>query len=100
MNSYTAPTFSKLLQADCLRNTPQSHSLDECSAFYNSDRTAGLRLAWEYYFTAKADKTKNQVLAQLQGSGPFLKFLLPLLLFMYANFSMLWILSTDEMYCK
>jgi len=52
-----------------LRNTPQSFSSDECSAFYNSDRTAGFRLAWEYYFTARSDKTKNQVLAQLQGAA-------------------------------
>lgn len=69
INSFTVPIFNKVLQADCLRNTPQTYSSSECSAFYNSDRTAGMRLAWEYYFTNKADKTKNQVLAQLQGSG-------------------------------
>eukprot|EP01036_Dinobryon_divergens_P028316 gene28316-37247_t len=69
INSFTVSEFSKPLQSDCLKNTPQKYTADQCSAFYNSDRTAGLRLVWAYYFTGRSDRSKNQVLAQLQGAS-------------------------------
>jgi len=69
INAFTVSEFSKSLQADCLKNSPQQYTAAQCSAFYNSDRTAGLRLTWEYYFTERSDRTKNQILAQLQGAS-------------------------------
>lgn len=62
INSYIAPLFPAALQADCLLNTPLVYTAEQCRAYYNSDRTAGFRLVWEYYFTHRSDATFNQVL--------------------------------------
>ena len=68
VQGYTYSWFPKSLQLDCLLNTPVSHTIDECKPFYDSSRTAGFRLFWESYFTAKSQKLKFQVLSQIQGS--------------------------------
>jgi hypothetical protein len=66
VQSYTYSAFPKALQLDCLRNTPIIYSFEECEPFYNSGRTAGLRLFWEAYFTAMRDKSKFQVLSTIE----------------------------------
>jgi hypothetical protein len=66
LQSYTVPEFSKTMQLDCLRNNPIIFTREQCMPFYESDRTAGFRLVWQYYFSNKSDKTKYQALAELQ----------------------------------
>lgn len=66
LQSYTVPEFSKTLQLDCLRHNPAIFTREECRPFYEADRTAGFRLVWQYYFTTKSDKSKYQILAELQ----------------------------------
>lgn len=65
--SYMEPEFPKELQLDCLLNKPQVYSQDECSLFYNSDRTAGMRLLWAYYFTDRNNKASFQTLSSFGG---------------------------------
>lgn len=60
MNSYVTPIFTPALQADCLLNTPQVYSTQDCTTYFNSDRTAGFRLLWEYYFVNRQDVNNNQ----------------------------------------
>jgi hypothetical protein len=69
IQSYTVPIFSKTLQADCLQNTPTVFSAEECSLFYNSDRSAGFRLVWAYYFSTKSDRASYQFLSTIQQAG-------------------------------
>ena len=59
--------FSKELQLDCLRNEPETFTREECADFYNSDRTAGMRLLWEYYFSDRGNKASFQVLTTFEG---------------------------------
>ena len=63
---YTVPLFPKALQADCLQYEPSIYTVEECTAFYNSDRTAGFRLFWTSYFSRRDDKYANQVLATIE----------------------------------
>lgn len=67
IGSYTTNEFSKALQLDCLRNTPEIFSPEECALFYNSDRTAGFRMVWQGYFSDKANKESFQVLSSIEG---------------------------------
>lgn len=76
IRSYTFPEFSKALQADCLRNVPQIYSVEECTPFYNSDRTAGIRLVWASYFTKRDKKEAFQVLTSI-GDGRCCGFFQP-----------------------
>lgn len=62
ISSYTVPRFSKSLQLDCLRNTPIIYTPEQCTEFYESDRTAGFRLVWQSYFTKINDKKAFQTL--------------------------------------
>lgn len=66
VSKYIPSEFNKALQLDCLSNTPTTYTIEECTPFYNSDRTAGMRLVWERYFTDKANKYSNQVLATFE----------------------------------
>jgi hypothetical protein len=65
--SYLPSEFPKDLQLDCLRTVPQIYSVEECTPFYNSDRTAGMRLFWAYYFTDRGNKASFQTLTTLEG---------------------------------
>lgn len=67
MATYLVPEFPKDLQNDCLRNTPQKYSIDECMPFYTSERTAGFRLFWQGYYTHFKDIKSFQVLSIIQG---------------------------------
>ena len=69
MLAYTTPLFEKSLQLDCLRYQPVKYTQDQCEAFYNSDRTAGFRLFWNSYFSRRANKYDNQVLATIEKSS-------------------------------
>lgn len=66
VGSYMPSEFPKELQLDCLRNSPLLYSPEECAPFYNSDRTAGMRLLWQTYYSYKSDKDAFQVLSKLQ----------------------------------
>lgn len=76
IRNYTIPLFPKSLQLDCLRNSPLSHSVEECTPFYASDRTAGFRLFWAHYFSTRSNKKNNQVLVTIQ-SGQCCGFFAP-----------------------
>jgi hypothetical protein len=67
IQSYTYPTFNKDLQLDCSRNTPLKYSTEECTAYFNHDRTAGFRLVWAYYFSTSTNVLNYQVLSTIQG---------------------------------
>lgn len=67
IGSYMPPEFSKELQLDCLKNTPEIYTVEECTPYYNSDRTAGMRLLWETYFTDRSNKASFQVLTTFEG---------------------------------
>lgn len=67
ISHYTAPLYSKDLQLDCLRKTPKIYTEEQCSGFYHSDRTAGLRLLWADYFYKNSDKAAFQTLSNVQG---------------------------------
>jgi hypothetical protein len=67
MQTYLPPLFPKDLQLDCLRNVPQIYSLEECTPFYNSPRTAGFRLFWEGKYTDRKNTRSFQVMATVQG---------------------------------
>lgn len=66
IQSYTIPQFSKSFQMDCLRNQPLLYTTEECQAYYRSDRTAGFRLVWQYYFSTKDNRKSYQILSTLQ----------------------------------
>jgi len=66
LGSYLPPEFPKELQLDCLRNKPLIYTEEECTTFYNADRTAGMRLVWERYYTDKANKVSFQVLTTFE----------------------------------
>lgn len=66
VGSYMPSEFPKELQLDCLRNTPLIYSAEECAPFYESDRTAGMRLLWETYYSDKANKVSFQVLTTFE----------------------------------
>jgi hypothetical protein len=76
IGSYIDPEFPKDLQLDCLLNTPQTYTPEECAPYYNSDRTAGMRLLWETYFTDKSNKDSFQVLTTFE-SGTCCGFFQP-----------------------
>jgi hypothetical protein len=67
VGSYMPSEFSKELQLDCLRTEPQMYSTQECMPFYESDRTAGMRLLWEYYYSDRKNKASFQVLTTFGG---------------------------------
>jgi hypothetical protein len=65
--SYMPSEFPKELQLDCLRTKPLIYTVEECTPFYESDRTAGMRLLWNSYFTDKKAKSSFQVLTTFEG---------------------------------
>jgi hypothetical protein len=73
---YTIPEFPKALQEDCLKHSPNIYSKEECSAFYDADRTAGFRLFWASYYSRRSNKYDNQVLATIE-SGTCCGFFAP-----------------------
>lgn len=66
VGSYMTEEFPKELQLDCLRNTPLIYTPEQCAPYYNSDRTAGMRLLWETYYSDKANKVSFQVLTTFE----------------------------------
>lgn len=66
VGQYTYPQFEKELQLDCLLVRPLAHSDDECRAFFESDRTAGIRLLWSYLHSIAADPVQFQVMSTIQ----------------------------------
>lgn len=74
---YTYPQFKKELQGDCLKNTPTVYSADECDAFYKADRTAGMRLMWDYFFSQKDSKSIYQIITTIQDLGACCGFFQP-----------------------
>lgn len=66
IGTFTAPTFPKALQMDCLLSTPLIYSPEDCSKYYNSDRIAGYRLFWEGYYSNLNNKGQLQVLFDLE----------------------------------
>ena len=67
--------FEKQLRKDCSRAVlPEDsiYSTQECKEFWDSDRTAGFRLAWmsTYYMGMReGDATKQQLLEEVQAEG-------------------------------
>lgn len=76
VGSYIPPAFPKELQMDCLRNQPLKYTTEKCMPFYNSDRTAGMRLLWEYYYSDRGNKDSFQVLTNF-GEGTCCGFFQP-----------------------
>ena len=65
---YTYPEFPKDLQQDCLTTRPVIYEPEACNAYFDSDRVAGMRLYWMYYFTHALDDTAAyQRLTSLEG---------------------------------
>lgn len=80
VRSYTYPEFSSSLQLDCSLNTPLIYSGAQCQEYFDSDRTAGFRLVWAYFFSTKTQILNFQQLSVMQGGfccgfGPPLKCL-------------------------
>ncbi|KAJ1442002.1 hypothetical protein B484DRAFT_90295 [Ochromonadaceae sp. CCMP2298] len=69
VGTYLDPLFPKELQTDCLLNSPEIYTVDECTPFYNADRTAGMRLLWESYFSDKENKVSFQVLTTIEADS-------------------------------
>eukprot|EP01041_Mallomonas_annulata_P002648 gene2648-5199_t len=65
--STSIPIFDKALQVDCLKTYPISHTEADCSAYYNADRTAGMRLVWASYFSTLSEN--YAIMNQIQGSA-------------------------------
>lgn len=77
IGSYTFSEFEKDLQLDCLRYRPQIYSDKDCKAFFESDRTAGIRLMWASYFSDKANRYSFLRLFQIQENGNCCGFFRP-----------------------
>lgn len=67
IGSYIPSEFPKEMQLDCLLTTPKIYTEEECAPFYESDRTAGMRLIWETYYSSKAIKASFQMLTTFEG---------------------------------
>lgn len=68
VETYTVAEFPKDMQRDCLKNSPQIYTIEECTPFYNADRTAGMRLVWEHYYSNKRSDKSIRTLGLLQSS--------------------------------
>ena len=68
VTGYTYPEFPKDLQMDCLTTEPVTYGASACNAYFDSDRVAGMRLYWMYYYTYALDDTAAyQRLTSLEG---------------------------------
>jgi len=63
---YTVPLYPKDLQLDCLLNTPQLYTPEECAPYLQSDRTAGFRLLWSWLFTTQATPAQFQIMTNAE----------------------------------
>ena len=67
VTSYTYPDFPSELQKDCLLLKPEIYSPLECQPYFNSDRVAGMRLYWQYYYTDRLQKSSFQKITSIEG---------------------------------
>ncbi len=67
VTSYTYPDFPSDMQLDCLKTFPQLYSQSECKAYFDSDRVAGMRLYWEYYYADRLSRSSFQKITEIEG---------------------------------
>jgi len=67
VTSYTLPDFPSEMQLDCLRTVPLMFTVEECHPYFFSDRVAGMRLMWAYYYSDRENKASFQKITAMEG---------------------------------
>jgi len=67
VTSYTLPDYPSEMQLDCLKTNPTMYTIDECIPYFKSDRVAGMRLYWEYYYADRERKSSFQMITAIEG---------------------------------
>ena len=66
IGSFEVSPFPIALQQDCSLSSPQIYWPNVCQEYYDSDRTAGFRLAWEYLYADRNNTASFQILSTLE----------------------------------
>ena len=71
LNCYTPtiPIFDTKLMVDCSQHVPSIYSEEDCTKYFEDDRTAGFRVVWSALFAKVTDETTYQIMTGLEDNN-------------------------------